>query len=246
VVTFAANGDGRLSDLLPRVALPFLCEVPFQCPMGHSCLPGNVSVSRLKGFVTCVDLGGFRAGIRATAELFCASLCTTPLLQRVARTTPAALQILCPPGQFSPLGSNVCSNCTAGHYCFGRVPNGTAAVCGLGTFAPAGSARCTPCAAGQYGATPALPSSACTGVCPVGTYSLDGSARCEACPGGRFGNVTGEGRPLCAGNCSAGHWCPPQSSSPAVFECLVRDSQADSQALPWGGGALWGSVRGAV
>eukprot|EP00948_MAST-09A_sp_MAST-9A-sp1_P000129 g129.t1 len=80
----------------------------------------------------------------------------------------------CPAGQYLPLSSSQCKNCTKGRY--GSI---------------AGLRICTECPAGRYGSTTGLQSSSCTGTCDSGRYAIAGSEECNDCPKGRYGPTAG-------------------------------------------------------
>ncbi len=127
-------------------------------------------------------------------------------------------------GATSSLPAAVCTGlCPAGYTCGPGSIDPTAVMCPPGQYSPAGSVLCTHCPGGTYGATPSLPSAACSGPCTAaggawcplgltvesgiqcvpGQYhdGVDPLQPCQACPLGRYGATASLATSDCSGPC---------------------------------------------
>ncbi|KAM3922961.1 uncharacterized protein RB166_012036 [Leptodactylus fuscus] len=191
------------------------------CPVGHTCLSGDI--------IVC-PAGYFCPEGTNTGSVPCPPGTFSP----VPSLTSADGCLPCPPGMFcSDWGSGaVTGPCDPGFFCTGGslVPNPTGNVnesfggpCPVGHFCPAGTGAPIPCPSGSFSdrsnismeshCTPCPPGYYCdnvgltspTGLCLAGYYCSLGVS--SSAPNGEL--FTGVG-----GSCPRGHYCPAGSPHP--------------------------------
>ncbi len=207
------------------------CTAGFTCPLGS--ISDTVSVCPVgqfsnPGASTC---SGCAAGQYGATAAMNTSGCTAA----------------CPAGTFgsaSGLSTSACSgNCTAGYACPAGSTSATAVQCPPGTYSVVAASSCELCPEGRFGASAALPSSACSGACtagyfclagsasstqgtcPPGQYSIAGAASCTNCSAGRYGASPGTNSPSCDAVCNPGYVCPPGSTTGAPPDSLCPAGQ---------------------
>eukprot|EP00347_Sterkiella_histriomuscorum_P024098 403332318 len=87
----------------------------------------------------------------------------------------------CSPGEYSPMGSIVCTTCPSGYYC--PTTSDPPQICSVGTYPAANQLSCTTCPAGKYCGSP-LSTSPVTCTAPTFYQSLTGQTECLTCPAG--------------------------------------------------------------
>ena len=202
-----------------------VCVAGYYCLAGSTngtaaiCSAGQYSLGTTGGCTSCAaGQYGATTGLNTTG---CSGNCSAGYYCPTGSTS--ATQLVCPPGQYSTVGSPSCPMCPAGQY---------------GNSSGLPNATCSgPCAAGYYGSTVGRNVSTCSGpctagyfcvsgslnataaACPPGQYSNTGSGNCTLCPAGLYGATYGLNSSACSGNCTAGWYCPIGSSNTTQIVC---------------------------